>query len=176
MKAVYIEKYGGIEVLQYDELPKPTINDDEILIRVSASSVNPVDWKSREGMLRFMPNQKLPKILGGDLAGTIENIGNNILEFKKGDKVYGLISAFKGGTYAEYAVAKAHQVVKLPNNINLIEAGTIPLAALTAYQSLTKLGNITKRKKSFNQRLCGGCRSFCGTNRKSDRCISNRSV
>jgi NADPH:quinone reductase-like Zn-dependent oxidoreductase len=160
MKAVLIEKYGGVEVLQYKEYPVPQIKDDEILINVKNSSVNPVDWKVRKGMLRFIPGQKLPKILGGDFSGIIENTGSKITEFKTNDKVFGMISAVIGGTYAEYAVAKSHQITLMPKNLNFKEAATIPLAALTAYQALSKLGNLKKGDKVCINGCSGGVGHF----------------
>lgn len=158
MKAIIIDKYGGPEVLQYKELPIPQINDDEILIRVHNSSVNPVDWKVRKGALRFLPGQKLPKVLGGDIAGIVEKIGKDIKEFSKGDQIYGLITAFKGGAYAEFAIAKSNQIVIKPTNLTFEEAGTIPLAALTAYQGLTRVGKI----KEGEHVLINGCSGGVG--------------
>jgi len=158
MKAVSIEKYGGAEVLQYKEHPVPEIKEDEILISVKNSSINPVDWKIRKGMLKFLPGQKLPKILGGDIAGIVYIVGENISEFKIGDEVYGLISASSGGAYAEYAIAKLHQISYKPRSISFEEAGSIPLAALTAYQGLNRDGNI----KKGDQVIINGCSGGVG--------------
>ncbi len=160
MKAVSIEKYGGPGVLQYKDHAIPQINNDELLIKVKASSVNPVDWKLRKGMLRFLPGQKLPKILGGDIAGIVEKIGNNVIEFKIGDEIYGLISAAKGGAYAEYAIAKSHQIAIKPKNISFQEAATIPLAGLTAYQSLKRLGKLKVEDKILINGCSGGVGHF----------------
>jgi len=160
MKAVSIEKYGGPEVLQYTEHPMPQIDDNELLIQVKASSVNPVDWKVRKGMLKFLPGQKLPKILGGDIAGIVEKVGKNILEFKSGDEVYGLISAIKGGGYAEFAVAKLQQISLKPKTLSFEEAATIPLAALTAYQGLYKVGKIKTGEKVIVNGCSGGVGHF----------------
>jgi len=160
MKAVSIEKYGGPGVLQYKDHSIPQINDDELLIKVKASSVNPVDWKLRKGMLRFLPGQKLPKMLGGDIAGIVEKIGNNVIEFKIGDEIYGLISAAKGGAYAEYAIAKSHQIAIKPKNISFQEAATIPLAGLTAYQSLKRLGKLKIEDKVLINGCSGGVGHF----------------
>ncbi|MFC1527746.1 NAD(P)-dependent alcohol dehydrogenase [Candidatus Neomarinimicrobiota bacterium] len=160
MKAVFIEKYGRPEVLIYGDLPKPVIDNDELLIKVFATSVNPVDWKLRKGMLRFLPGQKLPKILGGDISGIVEEAGKDVMEFKPGDEIYGLISAVKGGGYAEYATAKPHQVSLKPKNINFEEAATIPLAALTAYQSIKRLGKLKVGDKILVNGCSGGVGHF----------------
>ncbi len=160
MKAVSIEKYGGPDVLQYKDHPIPEINAEELLIKVIASSVNPVDWKLRKGMLKFLPGQKLPKILGGDIAGVVEKVGENVTEFKVGDEIYGLISAAKGGAYAEYAIAKPHQIAIKPKNISFEEAATIPLAGLTAYQSLKRLGKLKQGDQVFINGCSGGVGHF----------------
>ena len=160
MKAVFIEKYDGPEVLIYGDLPKPVVGDSELLIKVFATSVNPVDWKLRKGMLRFLPGQKLPKILGGDISGIVEEAGKDVEEFKTGYEIYGLISAAKGGGYAEYAMAKPHQISLKPKNISFEEAATIPLAALTAYQSLKRLGKLKVGDKILVNDCSGGVGHF----------------
>jgi len=160
MKAVFIEKYGRPEVLIFGDLPKPIVSDDEVLVKVFATSINPVDWKLRNGMLRFLPGQKLPKILGGDISGIVETVGKDLIEFKIGDEIYGLISAAKGGGYAEYAMAKPHQISLKPKNISFEEAATIPLAALTAYQSLKRLGKIKIGEKVLINGCSGGVGHF----------------
>lgn len=142
MKAVEINKYGGPEVLKIVDTEIPPVGNDEILIKIKASSINPVDWKVRKGVLRFIPGQKLPKRLGADLAGIVEQVGKNITEYNNGDEVYGVISAIRGGAYAEYVIAKKEQIAIKPSILSMEEAAAIPLAALTAYQALNKLGEI----------------------------------
>lgn len=160
MKAVSIEKYGGPEVLKYTDHPIPQIDNDELLIQVKASSVNPVDWKVRKGLLKFLPGQKLPKVLGGDIAGIVEKVGKNISEFKPGDEVYGLISAIKGGAYAEFAVAKQQQISLKPKTLSFEEAAIIPLAALTAYQGLNRVGKINTGENVIINGCSGGVGHF----------------
>ena len=116
--------------------------------------------KLRKGVLRFLPGQKLPKVLGGDISGIVEKVGKNIKEFKKGDEIYGLITAFKGGAYAEFAVAKSHQISMKPNKITFEEAATIPLAALTAYQGLTRVGKIKEGENVLINGCSGGVGHF----------------
>jgi len=142
MKAVEINKYGGPEVLNIIEVEKPAVDDNNILVEVKASSVNPVDWKVAKGMLKFIPGQKLPKRLGSDFAGVVAEVGSNISDFQIGDEVYGVISAIKGGAYANFVLAESHQLSIKPKNIDFADAATIPLAALTAYQALTKIGKL----------------------------------
>lgn len=142
MKTVAIKQYGGAEVLKIIDTEIPSVGTDDILVKVKASSVNPVDWKLRKGMLRFLPGQKFPKMLGGDLSGEVVEVGQNISGFRAGDEVYGMISAVKGGAYAEYAIVASDQIVHKPTTISFTEAAAIPLAALTAYQSLVRLGKL----------------------------------
>jgi len=142
MKAVEINEYGGPEVLNIIEVDKPSVGDNDILVNVKASSVNPVDWKVRKGMLKFIPGQKLPKRLGSDVAGIVADVGTNVSNYKKGDEVYGVISAIKGGAYADFLVAEKHQLSIKPKSMDMPEAASVPLAALTAYQALTKIGKL----------------------------------
>jgi NADPH:quinone reductase-like Zn-dependent oxidoreductase len=160
MKAVIIDRYGGPDVLDMKEVSIPLINDDEILIKIKASSVNPVDWKVRKGMLRFLPGQELPKMLGGDLSGEVVKIGKNISEFKQGDEIYGMINATKGGAYAEYIAASIRQVVHKPTNLTFEEAAAVPLAALTAYQAITRLGKLKEGETICVNGCSGGVGHF----------------
>ena len=142
MKAVEINEYGGPEVLNIIEVEKPAVGDDNILVEVTASSVNPVDWKVAKEMLKFFPGQKLPKRLGSDFAGVVAEVGSNISDFKIDDEVYGVISAIKGGAYANFVLAESGQLSIKPKSIDFADAATVPLAALTAYQALTKIGKL----------------------------------
>ena len=144
MKAVEINEYGGPEVLNIIEAEKPSVGDNNILVEVKASAVNPVDWKVAKGLLKFIPGQKLPKRLGSDFAGVVTEVGSNISNFKVGDEVYGVTSAIKGGAYANFLLVESHQLSIKPKNINFAQAATIPLAALTAYQALTKIGKLNE--------------------------------
>ena len=136
MKAIITNKYGTVEVLKYQDIEKPVIGDNEILIQVHACSVNPVDWKIRKGDLKLLTGRKPPRILGGDYAGTVAEVGSEVTNYKEGDAVWGMVNAFKGGTYAEYVKVKKEAIGLKPKNLNFEEASSIPLVGLTAYQSL----------------------------------------
>lgn len=97
MKAVRIHEYGGLDVMHYEDAPQPQPADDEVLIRVHAASVNPVEWKIREGEMQAMLPMKMPITLGCDLAGTIERAGANVKNLKAGDEVFGYVSLMKTG-------------------------------------------------------------------------------
>ena len=142
MKAVITKKFGPPEVLEIQEVKKPKIKDNEILIRVHASSVNPVDWKLRGGYMKILLGFKPTRILGADYSGIVTEIGSEVSDFKVGDAVFGLLHAYKGGAYAEFLKVKEKLVCLKPRNLNFEEAASIPLAALTSYQALVHEGKI----------------------------------
>src|SRR6266404_9871423 len=133
MKAIVVHEFGGPEVLKYEDAPKPEPKDDEILVRVMAAAVNPVDSYVRQG--KFLKGN-LPMIIGSDIAGVVDKTGANAKKFKSGDAVYCYLSVMRGGGYAEYAVAKESETALKPKNINFVDAAAVPLAATTAWQAL----------------------------------------
>ena len=160
MKAVFYNKYGSPDVLEVGELEKPKINETEILVQAHASSVNPVDWKIRMGGLKILTGNKFPKGLGGDIAGKVVEVGEEVTGFEVGNEVYGKISGFKGNAYAEYVVAKPEDLAQKPENLNFDEAATVPLATLTAYQALVTRGELTKGSKVLINGCSGGVGHF----------------
>lgn len=156
MKAVITSGYGQVDVLNVEEVEKPQIQDDEILVRVHACSVNPIDWKLRSGMMKIMSGMAPPKILGGDYAGTIENIGSNVSDFKIGDEIWGHINATIGGAYAEFIKVKTENISLKPKNFDFTQAASVPLAGLTAYQSLVYYGKVKSRDKILINGCAGG--------------------
>jgi NADPH:quinone reductase-like Zn-dependent oxidoreductase len=160
MKAVFYNRYGSPDVLEVGELEKPTIRKDEILVQAYASSINPVDWKIRSGVIKIFTGKKFPKGLGGDVAGKIVEIDEKVTGFAVGDEVYGKISGFKGNAYAEFVVAKPEDLAQKPVNLNFNESASVPLAALTAYQALVNLGGITKDSKILINGCSGGVGHF----------------
>ena len=133
MKAIVIHQNGGPEVLKYEDAPRPRPKDDEILIRVMAAAVNPVDVAIREG--RF-GGRGFPFIPGMDVAGVVEQAGNKVTRFKKGDAVYAYLSFEEQGGYAEFAVTKEDHAALKPKSIDFEHAAAVPLAATTAWQAL----------------------------------------
>jgi NADPH:quinone reductase-like Zn-dependent oxidoreductase len=134
MKAIVIDQNGGPEVLKYEEAPRPQPKDDEILIRVMAAGVNPVDVFIREG--RFGGRSSFPFIPGMDVAGVVEGAGSKVTRFKKGDAVYAYLSFEEQGGYAEFAVTKEDHAALKPKSIDFEHAAAVPLAATTAWQAL----------------------------------------
>lgn len=158
MKAVRMHGFGGPEVLKYEDVEIPKFGTDEVLIRVRAAGVNPVDWKLRDGMGRTMI--KPPYTLGFDVSGVIESVGEKVKDFKKGDEVFVYLPLGKGGGYAEFAVAGAKDVAKKPAKIDHTTAAAVPLAALTAWQALFDKADLKAGQTVLIQGAAGGVGHF----------------
>ncbi|MFL6518611.1 MAG: NADP-dependent oxidoreductase [Chthoniobacterales bacterium] len=143
MKAVVLRGYGGPEVSKLEDVPRPEPKDDEILIRVIAASVNPVDVAIRKGYLAELIGNKFPLILGMDAAGIVEKAGAKITKFKKGDSVYAFFTLASEGGYAEYVIAKESEAALKPKLVSYAQAAALPAAGSTAWLALVdtaKLG------------------------------------
>ena len=117
MKAARTRRYGSAEVMEVVDMPAPKIGPDEILVRVRASSVNPVDWKVRRGSLRLFSGWNPPKVLGADFAGEVERTGRNVEGYTVGEKVFGIVQALKGGAYAE-KILNSSSIVPRTHRVN----------------------------------------------------------
>jgi len=160
MKTVRIHEYGHANVLQIEDLPVPSIANDELLVKIHAASINPYDWQIREGMYKDMTQLNLPITLGQDFSGTVEKVGGSVSDFKVGDKVYGRTSSQKDGSYAEYVEVKAIDVALMPKNINFDEAATLPLAGTTAWETLITRAQIQKGQRVLILAASGGVGSL----------------
>lgn len=141
MKAMRIRSFGGPEVLELADIEKPVPKDEEVLIRVRAASVNPVDYKIRSGAYPVVKQDQLPKVLGRDVAGEIERCGSAVRNFKAGDTVYAMLDGGPGG-YAEYVTVRADLVAPKPGQLDYRAAAAVPLAGLTAWQGLFDHGHL----------------------------------
>lgn len=158
MKAVQIYSFGGPDVLRVEELPIPAPGPDEVLIKVEAASVNPVDYKIRSGA--FKPDGlQTPMTLGRDVSGTVAQMGRNVRGFDAGDPVYALLDV-DHGSYAEYVVAKASQVVRKPEKLDYLQAAAVPLAAMTAWQGLFDHGDLKSGERVLIHGASGGVGHF----------------
>ncbi|GGH85588.1 NADPH:quinone reductase-like Zn-dependent oxidoreductase [Pullulanibacillus pueri] len=160
MKAVVINAYGGREELKAIEFPKPMPREHEVLIEVYATSINPIDWKLREGYLKERLPFKFPIILGWDAAGIIKKVGAKVTEFEEGDKVFTRPATTERGTYAEYITADASLVAHMPKESSFIEAAAVPLAGLTAWQCLVDFAEIKKGDRVLVHAGAGGVGSM----------------
>ena len=160
MKAVAFHKYGGNEVVEIKDMPVPFCGPGEVLVRVSAASVNPVDWKMRSGMLRIVTGGRFPKILGRECAGEIIAIGNKVTKFKTGDQVVILPAVRNMGAFAEYVCAPEKTTYLKSRTISFAEAACIPIAGLTALQALRDKGRIAPGQKVLINGSSGGVGHF----------------
>lgn len=160
MKAVRIHAYGGPELLHYEEVPRPALNPDDLLIRVRAAAVNPVDWKIREGYLQGVLHHSLPLILGWDVSGEVVEIGPEATGFKVGDAVYARPNIERDGSYAEYIAVKASEVAHKPASLDHDHAAAVPLAALTAWQALVEAAQLKAGQTVLIHAAAGGVGNF----------------
>lgn len=160
MKAAVIDRYGDSDVVQYREMNRPTLKPDRLLVKVRASSVNPVDWKIRQGTLQLVTGYNFPKILGSDLSGVVLEVGMGVTKFRPGDEIYTFLNPLEGGAYAEYASVPEEFAARKPQSISHLEAATVPLAGLTALQSLQDLGRIKPGYKVLINGASGGVGLF----------------
>lgn len=159
MKAIIIEQYGGAEELIEQKLSKPTLQNNQVLIEMHATSINPIDWKVREGYLKEGMPFDFPLILGWDAAGVVSKVGENVTKFKVGDEVFAR-PAMENGTYAEYVAVDEDLVALKPKSISFNEAASVPLAGLTAWQCLVDFGEIKAGDKVLIHAGSGGVGSF----------------
>lgn len=161
MKASVINRFGKPSVFEYTEnYPVPELDPHQVLIRVYASSVNPIDWKTRNGSLRFILGSRFPKVLGYDVAGIIEKVGDQAQDWKRGDRVSARLDQRHGGAYAEFAKCGAHVLARIPDSMNYKEAAAIPLAGLTAYQGLQDFHKVASNDRVLVIGATGGVGSF----------------
>ena len=160
MKAVTIEKYGGPDVLEIKDIPMPIVGDHDLLIEVYAASVNPVDWKVREGYLKEMVPYKFPLVLGWDVAGIVKETGPHAILFRAGDRVFSRTDIARNGTYAEYVAVDEGLVALMPDNLSFKEAAAVPLACQTAWQALVEIAQVKQGDKVLVHAASGGVGTF----------------
>jgi alcohol dehydrogenase len=138
MKAFVLTRYGRNEPVRSVEVPEPEMRSDDVLIQVHAASVNPVDFKIRNGELKPLLPYKLPLIMGSDLAGVVISAGPDVEAIKAGDEVYARVDKDRIGTFAEMAAVSEHAVAKKPRTLDMVHAASVPLVGLTAWQALVE--------------------------------------
>jgi NADPH:quinone reductase-like Zn-dependent oxidoreductase len=181
MKAIIYRQYGGPEVLEFVEVPDPKLAQNGVLIRVKAAALNPADHMLQAGLGESIMDAWFPVVPGWDVAGVVERVGAGVTEFAEGDEVIGFVreEILRHGTYAEKASVPASSLVRKPRNANWAQAAGLPLAGLTAYQSLVRALKLTKGETilihgasgavgSTNRRDCPWHSTFhfCGQYRK----------
>ena len=159
MKAIAYGKFGNTDVLQTVEEPKPAIKANEVLVKIKAVSINPMDWKIRKGEMKLMSGSKFPRHTGVDFAGIIEDAGNS--DFKTGDEVFGVVkNNMKEGALAEYVTVPSSLVWKKPAHISFAQAASIPIVGFAAVTALQKMGSINPQTKILVNGATGGFGMF----------------
>jgi NADPH:quinone reductase-like Zn-dependent oxidoreductase len=160
MKAVRIHQYGNADVLVYEDAPLPSITSNEVLVRVVATAVNPVDWKIREGYLKEMIPYSLPLTLGWDVSGVVEAVGADVSRFKVGDAVFSRPDIKRNGTYAEFVTIREDEIAHKPKTISHVAAATLPLAGITAWEVLVTTANLSAGQRVLIHAGSGGVGSL----------------
>ena len=160
MKAVVFNKYGGNEVIEVRQVQKPETGAHDVLIKVHAAAINPVDWKIRSGMAKILTGFNFPKILGSECSGEIVETGKHVKDFKSGDEVIGFPGIRRLSAFAEYVSVHERNTFTKPADISFEEAATIPVAGLTALQSLRNLGHVSHNSRVLINGASGGVGTF----------------
>ncbi|MTD42122.1 zinc-binding dehydrogenase [Erwinia sp. CPCC 100877] len=160
MKAVVINQYGGKEELTEQDVTLPELKEHQVVVKEYATSINPIDWKLREGYLKQMFDWPFPIILGWDVAGVITEIGSEVTDWQVGDKVFARPETTRFGTYAEATIVDDHLLAEIPGSISFEEAAAVPLAGLTAWQALFDHGKLQKGQKVLIHAGAGGVGTY----------------
>ncbi len=160
MKAIVYNQFGSTEVLQMVEQAKPTIKPDQVLVKLKAFSINPMDWKIRKGEMKLMSGSKFPKHIGTDFAGIVEQVGSEVSNLKKNDEVFGVVKNMKFGASAEYIAVTSSLVWKKPSRISFPQAASIPVVGIAAVTALEKMGSINAQTDILINGATGGFGMF----------------
>jgi NADPH:quinone reductase-like Zn-dependent oxidoreductase len=156
MTAVEMSDYGGVENLHVVEVPRPVPGPGQLRVRVRAASVNPYDWKFRDGRLRAFYHPTLPLIPGFDFSGVVDAVGPGSSGWKPGDAVYGFVADGAPGAYAEYVIAEPQNLARKPRTLSYAEAASLPVVALTAWKALFTVGRLGSRERVLLNGASGG--------------------
>ncbi|WP_433772525.1 NADP-dependent oxidoreductase [Bacillus wiedmannii] len=159
MKAMLIDKYGKVP-MRMTEVPTPEINEYEVLAEIHAASINPIDFKIRDGKVKMLLKYEMPLILGNDFSGVIVKVGAKVTRFKVGDEIYARPRKDKIGTFAEYIAIHEDDIALKPKNLSFEEAASIPLVGLTSYQALHDIMHLQQGQKILIHAGSGGVGTF----------------
>jgi alcohol dehydrogenase len=159
MKAMIIDRYGKVP-LKLADMPVPTLGENDVLAEIFAASINPVDFKIRDGKLRMLIKYDMPLILGNDFSGVVKQVGSRVKKFKVGDEIYGRAVKDRIGTFAEYIAIDEDAIALKPKNLTFEEAASIPLVGLTSYQALHDILKLSVGQKVLIHAGSGGVGTF----------------
>jgi NADPH:quinone reductase-like Zn-dependent oxidoreductase len=160
MKAFVVHRYGGEENMSAGEVAPPVLLQDDVLVQIHAAGVNPLDSKIRNGEFKALLPYRLPFVLGNEFAGVVVGVGAGVTRFKRGDKVYARPGKARIGTFAEQIAVSQEDVAHKPANLTMVEAASIPLVGLTAWQALVEVANVQKGQKVLIHAGAGGVGTF----------------
>lgn len=160
MKALTFQRYGKSPGIALTDVPRPAIKADELLVKVHAASLNPIDNMIPSGMFKPVLRFQLPAIMGSDLAGVVTEVGRNVTRFKPGDAIFASIFDLGMGAIAEFAVVPEHAAALKPANLDFVQAASIPMVALTSWQALKERANLQAGQKVFIPAGSGGIGTF----------------
>lgn len=156
MKAIQIHKYGHVDQMALERVPRPKAGKGQILVKIHDAGVNPVDWKIREGYMREYRPASFPYTMGQDFSGEVVEVGQGVTGFSTGDNVFG----FSLGSYAEYAIASPDGLAHMPKSVDFVTAAAIPTAGLTAWQIVMDVAKVAKNQVVLIHGAGGGVGSF----------------
>jgi len=160
MKAALIDRYGSNDLVQVRNIAVPAMGDMDLLVRVHAAGVNPLDAKTRSGALKVLLKYQFPLVLGNDLSGVVADVGAQVTRFKKGDAVYARLHQDQVGAFAEFAVVREGAAAPKPANVTFEEAASLPLVALTAWQALVETAKLRANQRVLIHAGSGGVGSM----------------
>ncbi len=159
MEVVRIEQFGAPNVIKFQKLPVPEPGERELLLRIEAASINPVDYKIRAGKYPPVKSDKLPYVLGRDVSGVVETCGDGIAGWKPGDEIYAMLGIDRGG-FAQHVIVKVAEAAAKPKTIDHVAAASVPLAGLTAWQGLFRYGGLAAAQRVLIHGGSGGVGHF----------------
>lgn len=160
MKALVLKRYGGLDNVEFADMPRPTIKPDEILVEVRAAGLNPIDYMIPKGMFKPILKFKLPAIMGSDLAGVVVDVGSRVTRFKRGDAVFASIFDLPGGSLAEFVAVPEYAAALKPDNLDFVQAASVPMVGLTSWQALNERAQVKRGQKVFIPAGSGGIGTF----------------
>lgn len=160
MKALVLKRYGGSDQIEFADIPRPLIKPDEILVRVHAVGLNPIDYMIPKGTFKPMLKFRLPATLGSDLAGVVVDIGSRVTRFKVGDAVFASLFDLGNGSLAEFAAVPEHVAAHKPVNLDFVQAASVPMVGLTSWQALNERAQVKPGQKVFIPAGSGGIGTF----------------
>ena len=160
MRAFVVDRYGSNDAVRAAEMPVPAVGDDDVLVRIDAAGVNPVDIKTRDGKMKVVVPYRTPFILGNEVAGVVTQVGGRVRGFKPGDEVYARLPKDRIGAFAEYVAIREDAVAHKPKTLTMEEAASIPLVGLTSWQALVERANVTAGQRTLIHAGSGGVGTF----------------